>query len=130
MPYNYKVSRQVESMKIYLSGSMVNAEDRLGAGTAMEFVNSKYLKKPVITVLPKDTYHMRSNIAFNGRNVADWTHPFVRTFSDFIPERIEDVGQIKDAVFSAAIKDITVIDKAIAYREADLRKVALHDKKK
>jgi len=44
---------------------IVNAEDKLGAGTAQELVVAKYFKLPVITVLPKNTYHRRSNIMFH-----------------------------------------------------------------
>lgn len=56
---------------------VVNAEEKLGAGTAMEFVIAKYFKKPVITVLPKNSHHRRSNMRFEGKLVEDWIHPFI-----------------------------------------------------
>lgn len=93
---------------------VVNAESKLGAGTSMELVIAKYFKKPVITVMPKDSHHRRSNITFHGKFIADWIHPFVHTFSDFIIEKIEDVENIKKELAKAGIKDITVIDQAIA----------------
>jgi hypothetical protein len=99
---------------------IVNAEERLGAGTAMELVIAKYLKKPVITVIPKDTHHRRSNLTFNGVLVADWIHPFIAAFSDAMVERVEDIKQLKDTIFTAVTKDITVINQAITKRETSL----------
>ncbi len=64
---------------------IVNAEEKdrgIGAGTAMEFVIAKYFRKPVITVLPKDSYHRRPNLLFCGKLVEDWIHPFVDSMSD------------------------------------------------
>lgn len=93
---------------------IVNAEEKLGAGTAQELVIAKYLKKPVVTVLPKDTPHRRTNIMFNGQLVDDWIHPFIFTFSDFVIEDIGEIEKIKDAIFSSAtIKDISIIDGAV-----------------
>lgn len=111
-----KDSKSIKSSDLVI----VNAEDRLGAGTAMELVIAKYLKKPVITVLPKDTYHRRTNLMFNGKSLDDWIHPFVHTFSDVIVQRIEDVEKLKESIFSSGIKDISIVDKAIGHREANL----------
>ncbi len=99
---------------------VANSEDRLGAGTAMELVIAKYFKKPVITVLPKDTYHRRSNVVFEGVTIEDWVHPFIKAFSDFVIEKIENVAEIKEEVFKISVKDITVIDQAVARREQSL----------
>jgi nucleoside 2-deoxyribosyltransferase len=99
---------------------IVNAEEKLGAGTAMELVIAKYLGKPVITILPKDSYHRRPNLTFNGTLVEDWVHPFVAAFSDFVLEKIEDVAGIKDKIFSNPPKTIRVIDEAISRREDSL----------
>lgn len=94
---------------------VVNAEEKLGVGTAQELVIAKYLKKPVVTVLPKDSDHRRTNIMFNGQLIDDWIHPFIFTFSDFIIESIEKIAEIKDALFDLGnTKDIGVIDHAIA----------------
>lgn len=110
-----KDSKSIKSSDLVI----VNAEGRLGAGTAMELVIAKYLKKPVVTVLPKDSHHRRSNLAFNGKLIGDWVHPFVRTFSDFVVQRIEDVEELKDAILSSPTKDITIIDQAISYTEGN-----------
>lgn len=101
---------------------VVNAEERLGAGTAMELVIAKYLKKPVVTILPRDTYHRKSNIHFDGVLVADWIHPFVATFSDLVLEKIEDVARYAKRIRAIVPKDITIIDEAIARREAMMKK--------
>jgi len=126
-PYNRDVD---ENDFLYIVGNdskhikdaeftIVNAENKLGAGTAMELVIAKYLKKPIITVLPKNSHHRRSNVVFHGKNITDWIHPFIHTFSDFIIEDIRELENIKDQILQAKnIKDISIIDQAIKYRDA------------
>lgn len=94
---------------------VINAEEKLGAGTAMEMVAAKYFSKPVITVLPKDTHHRRSNVTFNGKLVKDWIHPFIWHFSDFIVESVDEVEDIKKKLETTKIKGISIIDEAIEY---------------
>ena len=94
---------------------IVNAEEKLGAGTAQELVIAKYLKKPVITVLPKDIPHRRTNIMFNGQPIDDWIHPFIFTFSDFVIEDIEKIEEIKEKIFDTRPKDISIIDVAVKH---------------
>jgi len=93
---------------------VVYAEEQLGVGTSQEMVIAKYFKKPVITVLPKDTFHRRSNIMFNGTAIDDWVHPFIRVFSDFVVESVNDILALRDNITSVAVKDISIIDEAIA----------------
>lgn len=85
---------------------VVNAETKLGAGTSQEYVIAKYFLKPVVTVLPKNTHHRRSNIVFHGRTVEDWVHPFIHTFSDFVVENVEEVRGLKEKISSGQMKDI------------------------
>lgn len=97
---------------------VVNAEGRLGAGTSMEMVIAKYFKKPVVTVLPKNTHHRRANVTFQGKFfVEDWVHPFIYTFSDSVVENVEEIAKIKEKILASEIKDITIVDKAINHRE-------------
>ena len=97
---------------------IINAEERLGVGTAHEMIIAKYFKKPVVTVLPKNSYHRRPNVVFQNKyKVEDWIHPFLHTFSDFIVEKAEDIQTICDKIFTENIKDITIIDKAVSHRE-------------
>ena len=97
---------------------VVNAEERLGVGTSQEMIIAKYFSKPVVTVLPKNSYHRRPNMTFQGKyHVEDWMHPFVHTFSDFIVERVEDIEKIKEKIFSGPIKNISIIDQAVSHRE-------------
>jgi len=96
---------------------IVNAEKKLGAGTAQEIVIAKYFSKPVISILPKDTHHRRSNIVFDGTKIDDWVHPFVVTFSDLVIEKIDDciqwIENFNKNSKSKDIKSITIIDQAI-----------------
>jgi len=100
---------------------VVHAEEKLGAGTSQELVVAKYFHRPVITVLPKDSHHRRSNITFHDVFIKDWTHPFIHTFSDFIVERVEDIGKIAPKLATAHVKDIGIIDEAIEYAERKLK---------
>lgn len=97
---------------------ILNAETRVGVGSAQEMIIAKYFKIPVVTVLPKDTHHRRSNVMFRGHNIKDWIHPFIFSFSDFIIEDIRDFEKIKDKVFSKPPKDISVIDDSMDYFES------------
>lgn len=97
---------------------IVNAEEKLGVGTAQELVIAKYFKKPVISVLPRDTHHRRSRIVFHGKMVEDWIHPFIFAFSDYIVEGVDEIEGIRDKIGDSKIKDISVIDAAIRYSES------------
>lgn len=99
---------------------IVNAEKQLGAGTSQEMVVAKYLGKRVITVLPKDSYHRRSNVLFGGKLVEDWKHPFVASFSDAIVERAEDIASVIDHTREQPPKDLSIIDEAIEYYNSSL----------
>ncbi|MFA5158479.1 MAG: hypothetical protein WC451_04835 [Patescibacteria group bacterium] len=98
---------------------IVNAENKLGAGTAQEMVIAKYLKKPVISVLPKNSHHRRSDVVFDGETIKDWIHPFILAFSDAIVENIsESLDWVsKFANHPTKVKGIEVIDDAIGLFE-------------
>jgi hypothetical protein len=73
----------------------------------------------VITILPKNTHHRRSNIEINGKFIEDWIHPFIHSTSDKI---IEDYKELPDWISryvegNLEIKNIEIIDKAIEYFE-------------
>lgn len=97
---------------------VVNAQVKLGAGTAQEMVIAKYFSRPLVAVLPKDTHHRRSNVVFEGENIKDWIHPFILNFSDVVCQNLEEAAEwLKDYQANPAgksIKDITIIDQAIA----------------
>lgn len=102
---------------------VVNAEVKLGAGTAQEMVIAKYFSRPVISVLPKDTHHRRSNVVFDGKKMDEWIHPFVLTFSDAVVENIDEcvewIKRLKNSTVQTKIKNISIVDEAIAaYQKA------------
>jgi hypothetical protein len=110
-----KDSRSIKHSDIII----VNAEEKLGVGTAHEMIIAKYFNKPVVTVLPKNSYHRRPNVVFQNKyKVEDWMHPFLHTFSDFVVERVEDIEAIKDKILTNPVKGISIIDKAISHRES------------
>ncbi|MGW8184692.1 MAG: hypothetical protein ACWGHO_01100 [Candidatus Moraniibacteriota bacterium] len=101
---------------------IVNAEKEIGkgigVGTAQEIMVAKYFLKPVITILPKNTHHRRSNIVFDGTLISDWISPFLLSTSDLVVETIhESLPWIKEYINSPEskkIKNISIIDDAIA----------------
>ena len=106
---------------------VANAESKIGAGTAQEFLVAKYFTKPVITVLPKDSHHRRSNIVFEGVMIKDWIHPFLFSTSDLIVEKINDcldwIKEYQKNPKSKNIKDIKIIDKSIKAYLDEIKKL-------
>jgi len=100
---------------------VINGEEQLGAGTSMEFVIAKYFKKPVVTVLPKDSFHRRSNLFYNGKEITDWIHPFVGSFSDVIIENISEIKTAISKIEKQKIKGLSTIDEAIEYAKDFLK---------
>ena len=97
---------------------VVNAESKLGAGTAQEMVIAKYYSKPVVTVLPKNTHHRKTGVVFDGKAIGDWVHPFISVLSDEVVENLDDcakwIMRYASAPQNAKIKDITIVDDAVA----------------
>ena len=95
---------------------IVNASSKIGAGTAQEIVLAKKFKKPVISIIPKDIHHRRSNIVFHGTKIKEWIHPFLDVSSDVVVENIDEAIRWIKSFRSRPkkIKDFSVFDKAIA----------------
>lgn len=101
---------------------VVNAESKLGAGTSMEMVISKYLNKPVITVLPKESAHRKSNLTFAGKEIKEWIHPFVESFSDIMVENISEFGDAVISLAEVSVKTMSMIDDSMEYARKLLNK--------
>lgn len=96
---------------------VINADSKLGAGTAQEMVIAKHFKKYVLTVLPRDSHHRRSNLDMHGVLVEDWIHPFVHETSDKI---VSDVHELERwlqhscaELYRTPPKTLKVVDEAI-----------------
>lgn len=101
---------------------VVDGREKIGAGTAQEIVIAKYLRKPVVIVMPKDSHHRKSNITFHGLTMNEWIHPFLKVSTDYVADSIEDAAQwIKDYSIMAngSIKDLSVFDNAIEKFESE-----------
>ncbi len=99
---------------------IVDARTKIGVGTAQEMVLAKYFKKAVISILPKDTHHRRSNVVFHGKTVKDWIHPFIFVCSDFIAESIEEAIEWMRSSKSKNIKDFSIFERKIKTFETKL----------
>lgn len=97
---------------------VVQADIKLGAGTAQEMLIAKYFLKPVVAVLPKDTHHRRTNLMMRSGLVDDWIHPFINSTADLVVERLEDsLDWLHDYKVNPnkKIKNINIIDEAIEH---------------
>lgn len=96
---------------------VVDARHKIGAGTSQEIVFAKYLSKPVVIVIPKNTHHRKTNVMFHGITVEDWIHPFLFVSSDYVAESVEEAAKwLKNYESNPsryAIKDFSVFQKAI-----------------
>ena len=100
---------------------LVDASRRLGAGTAQEMIVAKYFNKHVLTILPRNTYHRRTNLQMYDVLVEDWIHPFISALSDHIFGSTEEVVDflIQHPNFLAIEpKKLSIINEAIASYEA------------
>jgi uncharacterized protein len=102
---------------------VVDAQTKVGAGTAQEMVYAKYIKKLVVTVMPKDTHHRKTDVTFHGVLLDDWVHPFLYLSSDYVAVSIEDAANWIKQYFknpsAYKIKDISVFDVAVDDYEAE-----------
>ncbi len=98
---------------------IIQADRKIGMGTGQEMLIAKYFNKPVITILPKDTHHRRTNLTMRSGFVPDWIHPFVNSTSDIIVETLEDavtwLKEYEANKSSKEIKTINLLDDSIAY---------------
>jgi hypothetical protein len=100
--------------------TLVDASQRLGAGTAQEMVIAKYFNKHVLTILPHNTHHRRTNLQMYAVLVEDWIHPFLFSMSDHIFSSIDEAVEffVKNPKFlDTSPKRLSVIDEAIAHYE-------------
>lgn len=96
---------------------IINCENKLGAGTSQEMLIAKYFNKPVISIIPKNSHHRKSDIIFNSSKIPDWIHPFILTFSDKIFENINEsiewIEKYSKNDSCIKIKDLSIIDATI-----------------
>jgi len=103
---------------------IVDAREKIGAGTAQEMLMAKYFKKPLIAVIPPDTHHRRSNVTFNAVLIEDWVHPFLEVISDHVASSVDEAvswtHDYLEGKIQKSIKDISIFEKAIDRFEKDL----------
>lgn len=96
---------------------IVNASAKLGVGTSQEMLIAKYFQKPVISILPKDTHHRRTNLQMPAAVVPDWIHPFIFSTSDLVVENISEalpwLKSYEANPKSQNIKNLGIIDEAV-----------------
>ena len=96
---------------------LVDAREKLGVGTAQEMLIAKYYGKAVVTILPRDSHHRRTDFLMHGRLIEDWIHPFIACTSDAIYGSLEELCKAVSLEGNLAVQDIKtlgVVDEAIA----------------
>ena len=71
------------------SALVVDATAKLGAGTAQEMLIAKYYRKPVISVVPKNSHYWRKSYYVHN-DIIEYRHPFIFSTSDIV---VKDFGQ-------------------------------------
>ncbi len=101
---------------------IVQAVSKIGAGTAQEMVLAKSFCKPLISLVPKNTHHRKSNVVFHDVVIEDWIHPFIAVSSDFIAQNLEEgIVWIQDFLENPkAIKTMAVFDEVVSLFEKSL----------
>lgn len=96
---------------------IINADSKLGAGTAQEMVIAKHFEKYVLTVLPRNSHHRRSNLDMHGVIVDDWIHPFLHETSDRIVSDLDELERWLQhscaELYRTQPKTLNVVDEAI-----------------
>jgi hypothetical protein len=96
------------------SAVLVDAREKIGAGTAQEMLIAKYYGKPVVTVIPRGSHYWRDTFV-HGCHV-EYKHPFLFETSDAVVRTFEEAADWLLGLFSGAlkpaIKDIGVIGLA------------------
>jgi hypothetical protein len=92
---------------------VVDAREKIGAGTAQEMLIAKYYGKPVVTVLPKNSHYWRETYVHGG--VVEYRHPFIFSTSDAVVGNFEDAVEWLFRFFFGetriSIKGISILDE-------------------
>ncbi len=96
---------------------LVDMRQKRGIGIGAEMAIAKFLKKPVVSVCPRNSHFRRDELVHRGRSVNGWVHPFMFGLSDFVAEDVEDAARwISDFMENPkGIKDGSVVQEAISY---------------
>ena len=98
---------------------IVNAEKKLGVGTAQEMIVAKYFNKYVISIIPDNSHYCRFNLNMYGSIIPKWIHPFMKVMSDKVYSEISEMmtsfDEVVDDINKGSVKGISIIDQACDY---------------
>jgi len=105
--------------QIFLSDIIfVDARHRRGLGVGAEMMWAKFLAKPLLILVPNESYYRKSNIDVLGTHVAEYVHPFVDTLCDQMVTTLKEGGEwiVKWAKKEVGmVKDLTTVYEAMQY---------------
>jgi hypothetical protein len=93
---------------------IADMRQKRGIGIGAELVVAKMLKKPVVSVCPRNSHYRRDALDHHGKMIRNWEHPFMASLSDAVVESPEEAARwVRD--FRGESKDGTVVREAIDY---------------
>ena len=94
---------------------VVDARQRRGVGVGAEMLSAKLLNKPVISIVPKNSYYRKEKLEYLGGSSEDYIHAHMFGLSDVIVEDFRQAGEwIKEFLENPKpVKNITILEKAI-----------------
>jgi|GEM_PF-215276 8-oxo-dGTP diphosphatase len=98
MPIKYFYGRDIQ--QIYLSDAVVvNAQEKIGIGTAQELLIAHYYKKPVIAIAPTPSHYVKYIDTQKQKHV-HYTHPFLMATANILVESYADAVKVLKAHYS------------------------------
>lgn len=105
--------------QIYLSDIVfVDGRHRRGLGVGAEMMWAKFLAKPLLILVPDESYYKKSNVDVLGNHVPQYIHPFVDTLCDQMVTTLKEGGEwiVKWAKRDVGmVKDLTTVYEAMQY---------------
>lgn len=93
---------------------IADMRQRRGIGIGAELVVAKMLKKPVVSVCPRNSHYRRDTLDHHGKIITGWEHPFMVSLSDAVVGTPEEAAEwVRD--FSGEAKDESVVHEAIEH---------------
>lgn len=98
---------------------VIDGRERRGIGIGVELLAAKHFRRPVIGIIPPNSYYRQSNVAYRGGFVDEYIHPHFATLLDTIVDDFSAAGLwIRDELPVLQVGTAQdVLDRAVtAYR--------------
>ena len=96
----------------------VDGRHRRGLGVGAEMMWAKFHAKPLLMLIPEETYYRKSHVEVLGDHVAEYLHPFVDALCDQIVSTVEEGAEWIRKWANGEVetlRDLTTVYKAMRY---------------